>query len=77
MDDFSIPNDGLKANGYMTNMNKLEERHWKVLLALRDALPVKTKSSKAQDNDDSDDPDISVLEENHTNIFFPSSPMKP
>jgi hypothetical protein len=74
MSEFSCDNDDTKVIGYMTNMNKLQERHWDGLLKLCGAT---AKHKTSQDNgNDSKDYDISILEENHNKLFTPS-PMKP
>jgi hypothetical protein len=71
MGDFSIGNDGSKVNEYMSNMTKLQQRHWDNVLELCGA----TAATAPAQNDD--DPDISILEQNRGNIFMPSSPEKP
>jgi hypothetical protein len=71
MNKFSSDNDDAKVVGYMTNMNKLQERHWDGLLKL---CGTAARHSRCDSN--SKDYDISVLEEN-CNKLFTLSPMKP
>jgi hypothetical protein len=68
MSEFSSDNDGTKVIGYMTNMNKLQERHWDGLLKLCGA----TARHSQDKGNDSEDYDISVLEENRNKLFTPS-----
>ena len=71
MGNFSIGNDGSQVNGYMSNMTKLQQHHWDIVLELCGA------TAESAPHHDDDDADISILETNRGNIFLPSSPEKP